>query len=336
MGLSKMLKSNAKHAMSGAWGRAVGILFIAAIPTLLINLLEYAIRLVSGVPEFVDYAGTPNVAFDDLSNLALASSLISVLILILMFIITTPLQQGVLRWYYRRTGGEDDGVSAVFYYFETAKDYFKSFWLYFQIGLRMLLWEILLAIPLLAGGGVLVYAMRGLDGELPPVVKLAAGILAVIWVTIMAILSVMISLRYMLAPYILAEHPEIKVRKAIKQGVRLVKGYKGSLFVFGLSFIGWYLLCIFIVPAFFVLPYVAASFAMYARYLIARGEMELAPEGGNATREYKPEIDHYVETQDAASQSASQEPQPVVYPPAAQAQELPPDPQKPEDREDQP
>lgn len=147
---------------------------------------------------------------------------------------------------------------------------------------------------------------------------------------------VIVGLRYFLAPYLLAEHPGYKARAAIREGVKLVRGYKGSVFLFALSFILWYLpsllaaLLVLFIPfsdpfylfqvtglllllmlaqlgiCFYLVPYQSASLAMYARYLIQTGESGGVDEYGDSTREYKPEIDRYLEAQ--ASRAPAEEP----------------------------
>ncbi len=42
--------------------------------------------------------------------------------------------------------------------------------------------------------------------------------------------------------YVLAEHPKVGVRKALRISKEITKGYKGDLFFLSVSFIGWYLL----------------------------------------------------------------------------------------------
>jgi hypothetical protein len=193
-------------------------------------------RTVSGVPEFMDYAATPSIAFDDMANVAMVSTLISLLISLLIFFVMTPLQQGCARWFYRRTGGEQEPVSGVFFYFETAKSYFRSLGLYFQIGLRSFGWMLLPALPMAATIVFIMFYKRQLGGNLPNAVFAVVVILMVIWAVLLVILSIMISLRYFLAPYLLAEHPEQKAGQCIKNGVHLVKGHKAELFGFMLSF----------------------------------------------------------------------------------------------------
>ena len=57
---------------------------------------------------------------------------------------------------------------------------------------------------------------------------------------------------------------------------------------------------------FYLVPYQSASLAMYARYLIQTGESGGVDEYGDSTREYKPEIDRYLEAQ--ASRAPAEEP----------------------------
>lgn len=333
MGLSKILKTNAKHALSGAWGRAIGVIFLAGLPLILINLLEYAIRQVTGIPEFVDLMGTMSLSFDDVANTTLLSTLISGLMLLLTFILTAPLSQGLIRWYYRRTGGENEGVTELFYYFEAAGNYFKSLWLYLQIGVRMGLWTLLLSLPLV--GGIWTMIMLGFSNpDNSAQIFSILYLLGILWGILMSIFLAIIGLRYFLAPYILVEQPQIKLRTAIKQSIKLVRGYKSGLFVFMLSFIPWYLplvlILLLMIPmafmgAFYIMevvafgvvllliqlglmfyagPYIRASYAMYARYLIELGQRN-SGDSVNATREYiyKTDIDRYMEEQSVSDKT---------------------------------
>ena len=53
----------------------------------------------------------------------------------------------------------------------------------------------------------------------------------------------------------------------------------------GLSFLPWLLLSLLLFPVFYTGPYMAASYALYARYLIETGGIECP---GDATREFTP------------------------------------------------
>ena len=74
-----------------------------------------------------------------------------------------------------------------------------------------------------------------------------------------------------MTPYILSDCPNVKAKDALKLSMRIMKGKKGRLFVFYLSFIGWGLLsCLTagILGIFYVGPYMQSSMAVW--YLEAR------------------------------------------------------------------
>ena len=67
---------------------------------------------------------------------------------------------------------------------------------------------------------------------------------------------------YRLAPYIQAEHPDMRGTEAITLSRRMMRGHKWEAFVFDLSFIGWYILAAItasIVGVLWVAPYKAAA-----------------------------------------------------------------------------
>lgn len=73
-----------------------------------------------------------------------------------------------------------------------------------------------------------------------------------------------------MVPYILADNPNIGVKKAIALSNEMTLGHKFDMFVLDLSFIGWYLLgaLAFGIGVFFVLPYENATDAEL--YLVLR------------------------------------------------------------------
>ena len=86
----------------------------------------------------------------------------------------------------------------------------------------------------------------------------------VLWSLLLVIPGIIKSFAYFATPYILAEFPHVEPKEALKISMRMTDGYKGDIFVMGLSFIGWYLLNI---PTFgllgllYVNPYYYTSFA---------------------------------------------------------------------------
>jgi uncharacterized membrane protein len=75
----------------------------------------------------------------------------------------------------------------------------------------------------------------------------------VIWSLLLVVPGVVTALASSMAPSILAVHPNVTARQALTLSKKITKGHKGKIFVFFLSFIGWFLLA--------GLPYIALSIA---------------------------------------------------------------------------
>lgn len=94
-----------------------------------------------------------------------------------------------------------------------------------------------------------------------------------LWTLLFIIPGIIKAFSYAMTPYILADCPNVKATDALKLSMRIMKGHKWELFVFGLSFIGWGLLSLLtlgILDLFFVGPYMQSSCATY--YLEVREE----------------------------------------------------------------
>ncbi len=96
-------------------------------------------------------------------------------------------------------------------------------------------------------------------------ISMLVGIFTFLWTLLFIIPGIIAAISYSMVYYIVADNPDIDVMEAIKESKRLTNGYKGDLFVFMLSFIGWYLLVgiTFGIAIIYVGPYVSVSQAMY-------------------------------------------------------------------------
>lgn len=87
-----------------------------------------------------------------------------------------------------------------------------------------------------------------------------------LWSLLLVIPGIIKAFSYLLTPYLVLEHPDWTVMEAIDESRRLMDGNKWRAFLFGLSFIGWWLLGIltFGILYFWLIPY--QSIAMGAFY----------------------------------------------------------------------
>ncbi|NLI54741.1 MAG: DUF975 family protein [Clostridiales bacterium] len=96
-----------------------------------------------------------------------------------------------------------------------------------------------------------------------------------LWALLLIVPGIVAAYRYAMAPYLLAEHPELSATEAIEKSKQMMAGNKGRLFCLQLSFIGWFLLSALTggIGYFFLAPYVKA--AETAFYLDLTGRLPL-------------------------------------------------------------
>lgn len=85
-----------------------------------------------------------------------------------------------------------------------------------------------------------------------------------LWSLLFIIPGIIKALAYFMTPYILADSKNVPATEALKLSMRMTEGYKGEIFVMGLSFIGWAILSgitFGIVGIFYAGPYMSTSFA---------------------------------------------------------------------------
>lgn len=86
-----------------------------------------------------------------------------------------------------------------------------------------------------------------------------------LWTLLLFIPGIIKRYSYAMTPYVMLDHPELDADDCIHESRMMMKGYKWKLFCLDLSFIGWFLLCIFSLGIGFLWlrPYVKASHAKF-------------------------------------------------------------------------
>lgn len=92
-----------------------------------------------------------------------------------------------------------------------------------------------------------------------------------LWALLFIIPGIIKSLSYAMTPFIMAENPDMTAKEAIEASKQLMDGHKGELFVLGLTFFGWILLCVLTlgIGTFFLNPYMNAAYAAFYKNLTA-------------------------------------------------------------------
>ncbi|WP_428769034.1 DUF975 family protein [Treponema sp. HNW] len=101
--------------------------------------------------------------------------------------------------------------------------------------------------------------------------SLWSGLWTFLWCMLFIVPGIIKAIAYSQILYILAENPQVSVRKAMKISMAMTKGYKGDLFLLELSFIGWMLLALLSagIGYLWLIPYISATFTNTYRFLKA-------------------------------------------------------------------
>jgi uncharacterized membrane protein len=294
MTLFHMLKSNAKRALRGNWGKAIAAPALLVLCWGLLSLFrQYALDLFEGYP------GAQAWTEFSISELLLfrASSAETIILAIFLFVVILleiPLLLGIMRWYYRMIQGEAIPFADIFLYYESLRLYCKAIWLFITVFVRSLLWAFAFLTPPSAMLGLSLQMVgnrfRPLFGnaQLSVTVGTMGVTISTILLALTAVLYAVFMNRYTLTFYLFFDNPDTKITDLIKTSIHYTKGYRASLAAFALSFIGWFLLCILILPLFYVVPYGVASITLYARYIIERCHRETVEHTREFTMEEEP------------------------------------------------
>lgn len=225
---SAVLKARAKQALSGHWGSAILVTFVAG--------------LLGGIG---GGGGSTNTELDsdnirilveefpwlqDVINIFLTLLPFIMLYALVITIIGGMVMLGYRQYCVKLCLGVDAGIGELFVH---KNQILKAFALNFVTGLMIALWTLLFIIP---------------------------GIIA--------------TYRYAMAPYIMAENPDIGIMEAIEESKYLMDGHKGDLFWLHLSFLGWAFLCVFTlgIGTLWLNPYMNVTEAEFYLELTGRGQ----------------------------------------------------------------
>lgn len=289
MRLFSILKRNSKLALRGSWGRAIIILLILMGASTIISALTQISVEIFTENTFTSVHPSDINDFYELADefrLSMYEWLVMGISVLLSVLLISPLALGQMRWYYNLVHSRSMPLTELFYFFESGKSYVRAIGYEINLGIRTLLWMILFYAPPSVVFGVSIFFLSG-NRELSRTASITATsglfVAAVLYV-IATIFYAALICRYALTPYLIADDPDLTVRQAIKLSVKYTKGYRFSLLWFYASYIGWFLLTIFMFPILYVMPYYQTGIAMYARYIIEKNRSLMPPV--SATQEF--------------------------------------------------
>ncbi|MDR2646822.1 MAG: DUF975 family protein [Oscillospiraceae bacterium] len=259
---AKAAKLRAKKVLQGHWGAACGILFaglVTAIGAGLLPLLtDLAVRQTALI--FPD-TGDPIAAISK----EWMRTVLSAVAVLFACLICAPLRMGREAWYFGGADGKKRTSMRVLFWL-IPRNALKATRFLFAVGIRKFLWAVLYLLPgtFLLIGTITQSQSAALDAALFfAAIGCGAVLLAVGFGFYLATVQ-----RYALVPAILAKQPAAKCKNALRLSAARMEGNCAKMLRFRAGFIPWFLLCFFVVPAGYVLPYYTQSCACRHKNLL--------------------------------------------------------------------
>ena len=264
MTFQRKIKENALLSLKNHWGKAIGIFFFQAGVTAFFLLLEQMLCMVLELtsPE------SPALVFSLRGRLFEVNSSLAIVTAtsaLICFAVVSPLRFGAKQWYWEQVSGEKPVLHILFAYFYDWKTLFRVILLRILVGIRLVGWGLLCALPSAGIAAGIWFA-----GKFAPT-GTGVFLLGMLWLVLlaatflMAVLWYFITRRYFLAEYIFIAEPGAGLHGILKKSVRAMKGGKRILFSLQLSMLGWGILSVLLAPAIFTAPYYQASMAIFAK-----------------------------------------------------------------------
>lgn len=269
--------------VQAGWDGAVAVALLSAVVPLLILLSGSVVQLFFRSAGLVQISPSGDQLVWQQGDASLYWYLFAAggISLLINWLLGAPLRLGMKRWSLAVARGESPSVAEMFYFFSSIQLYVRSLNYSVRLFVRIVLFGFLSLAP---GAVLLVLAdVRQQAGE------------PYAWITLVGTavflaglgLFVALCLRYFLAGY-LAAGDGVSVSRCFSESCRRMAGFRRRVFALFVSFLGWYLLCFFILPFLYVSPYAGVSMATCAKW-------RLMEEGGEVAPKPPPEADKYMD-----------------------------------------
>lgn len=220
MSTSSLLRKRGLEVLRGHWQTALLITFAAGIFSIALSVMQIHISSILGT-----LGSVPSI-FSQWDERISPYKGTFIFLTVLEFLFGPVLGIGLNNYYLKLHFGRGTNFSLLF---SRMQIFGKCLGQIIIMGFFAVLWCFVVLVP----GILLLLLLRSSSRFLAVVISLSA-----------VSLSLVAFLRYAMAPYLLAEDPELGVMDTIRQSKEMMDGNKGRLFCLYLSFIGWMLLAV--------------------------------------------------------------------------------------------
>lgn len=221
-----------------------------------------------------------NITEEKIQSELVTVTVILLITMLVKFLVISPLNIGTTWWLIHSSRGEKNNVGYIFICFKNIKIYIKSILLRAVISLTKLALSAPLMICIYLGGVLHNTAFEDIDNSATYIIL---GVCSTLILLFMLAFYVWITLGFELCNPLFSLNPDKKISEIISSSITAVKNNRVRLVKLLLSFSGWAVSLIFVVPLFFVIPYFAMSYAVMLNDILTR---EIYLTGGTLGRNY--------------------------------------------------
>ncbi len=249
---SQAVRNTARAALKGNWLMASSacLTFLLAV-----TLIYFSCSLLSSV--------IPDI---------IATIILYVLIVFLL----SPIFLGLIRFFKNLIFETNIGLSEIFIYLSAFSAYKRALKLILELLARLLFYS---AICFLPAGTVKLITTDFFFGLLNidiPLWSQSLDTLLSFLLGMGALATFIIMLRYYLAPFLLVSDDNMAVDEAIHMATVISRRSSNELWSLILSFSGYILLTVFMIPLIFTLPYFLCALAVHSRFAITNYNLTIA------------------------------------------------------------
>ncbi|MBE6728764.1 MAG: DUF975 family protein [Ruminococcaceae bacterium] len=245
---NKAVKSTALALLKGNWANAVfaGIAPVATAVIIFLagSLLDLPIGTFSGI----------------------------IVVIALLFILS-PLNMGVLRYFWRMSNECKDSPVEIFYYFSSLSAYRRVMNFNIKITFRVILGAVIFSLPATVVATITSESFYEFIGSATPLWVLSFKTLVVILQIAGYIATVAYLISLYLPAFLMVANEDMTADECIRHGIKIGRYTKVKFANIVFSYIGWIILTILAVPCLFTMPYLLMSYVVSCRFLVARHNM---------------------------------------------------------------
>lgn len=251
--------------MRGKWSYALCILGLTTGVSLALQLLQTLVYAFAGVFTMDIQELMPAPTFQGMLRV-FTPLLTSAALLLFQVLVSNPLSLGGTSFYWKNANQEDPQADTVLLWFQKGK-YRRSVCAMFLMRLYQTLWGCACFGPAILAAGIMITVSEQLEySDVLVIMSLFVIVVLTAGIGLYAFLRVI--QRYFLVPYLLTSQEHLGALETIALSKAMMADRGRDALHFQFSFIGWFVLCLFILPVMYVFPYLQQACAEYALAII--------------------------------------------------------------------